>query len=50
MDDKMEVSIEKMMVNLLAQKMEKMKGEPMVKMTELNKLILWGLMMGKPLV
>ena len=50
MDGKMEVSMEKMMVNLLARKMEKMKGEPIVKMTGLMKVTSWGLMTGKPLV
>jgi len=49
-DAMMEVSMEKVKGDLLARKMEKMKGEPMVKLTGLMKVTSWGLMTGKPLV
>ena len=42
--------MEKLMVNLLAQTMEKRKGQPMVKWTGVMKVALWGIMIEKTLV
>ena len=50
MDYKMEVRMKKMMVNLLAQKMEKKKVHSMVKLMELMKVTKWEIMTGKPFV
>ena len=46
MDRLIEVSMEKLKGNLLAWKMETMKGEPMVKLTGLMKVMSRGLIMG----